>query len=430
MKDVEIENRLIVARSYNTHPSYGAFTVSVMEQIKNNGTFEQAMRKANRPAKWSSFLRYAKLHRAITLAILIAAVSLLSFSGYAYAKGTTPISLIKRWLSDDGNHVKVEYQGRTFEYGSKRTYSDAAITAYAELNTVQDLHFKASNAFQIPQNGIEYVSNPFDTAYVYPWVGTIERSDETTLYVRKQYIIGDKVSPSANDNQLMTLPRQRVSLFNDGEHADVTSAINGKVVMLFQDAYLEHKTGSGAATTPVKQFFVFTLTHTLDEIKEADQGNQVGNKGENDEDRPLFEPSWGGVSNICLDNGADECDADKQGGVGGESLYSGGTGSFDSNPNAIPFGEGVLDPSQSPKDLIIRNTQGIITEINASHIVIKSSSGTLWTLAYTADQQAAFSRNHRPLKVGDPLVANLIGSVYNLDLRQFDDQHIYMIRRY
>jgi hypothetical protein len=326
MKDIDLEARLLIARP-QANQQHSPFTDLVMQKIKQRETFAHGIKTRKQPKR--NILRFIKLHRAVAIVVIVLMVAFISFTSYAYAIGSNPVSLIRRWVS--GDQVNVEYKGRTFQYGSKRTYSDAAITAFAELNTVRDLYFKANNAFMVPKNGIEHVSNPYDSSYVYPWVGTIERTDDINVYIRKQYILGDKMSPSTSGDQVVTLPKQRLQFFKDGEHADIASIANDKLIEVFQNAFLEHITASNDTPAQIKQFFAFELTHTLDQIKEADQGNQPGFKGMDDTDRIIFEPSWGGLSDICLNNGADKCDSDKQGGVGGESLY-------DFGPAQVGFG--------------------------------------------------------------------------------------------
>lgn len=427
MKDT-IETRIIDSRPQGRgNKEFVTRTLNAIKQAKTSETFGEVLRTTKVNQKENLFMRFVKVHRALAVGIVIVMALSLSFTGYAYASGTNPVALIRK-LINGGKTVEVEYEGRKFQYGSKNNYSDAAITAYAELNTVSDLHFRASNAFQIPKDGIEHVSDPYNTKYVYPWTGTIESVNAQTVRIHKQYIVGDKVEPSKQVDEYIELPKERLNSYKQGEIIDSSALTSGDVVMVYQDAYLEHRSGSSSKPSSITQYFVFGLTHDLASIQEAAQGT----KGESDDTRTLFEPSWGGATNICLNNGADLCDADKQGSTDGESLYvfTKSPNQPYNNPDVIPFGEAVLDSSRAPKDLIIRNTQGKITSITNSSIVVKSSSGTFWTLDYSLSNQQSFGRNHKPLSVGDNLVVSVVGSVNDLDNRHFDNQHIYAMQRY
>ncbi len=427
MKD-NIETRIINSQPHGRgNKEFVTRTLNAIKKAETSETFGEVLRTTKVNQKENLFMRFVKVHRALAVGIVIVMALSLSFTGYAYASGTNPIALIRK-LINGGNTVEVEYEGRKFQYGSKHNYSDAAITAYAELNTVSDLHFRASNAFQIPKDGIEHVSDPYNTKYTYPWVGIVESVNSQTLRIHKQYIVGDKVEPSRQVDEHIDIPKKRVNAYKQGEVAGPSAISSGSVVIVYQDAYLEHRIGSSSKPTPVTQYFVFGLSHDLASIQEAAQGT----KGENNENRTIFEPSWGGATSICLNNGSDLCDADKQGSTEGESLYV-----FNktpnqpyNNPDVIPFGEAVLDSSRAPKDLFIRNTQGKITSITNTAIVIKGSSSTLWTLDYSLSNQQSFGRNYKPLGVGDNLVVSVVGSVNDLDNRHFDNQHIYAMQRY
>jgi hypothetical protein len=427
MNDVQLESRLLTARPEGATSS---FTESVMEQIKHN----PAHAALPISGRLNQLMGYARLHRAVALAAIIVLVSIISFTGYAYAIGSDPFSLLRRWTV--GDHVNVDYKGRTFEYGKARNYSDAAITAFAELNTVSGLYFRASNEFLVPRNGVEYVNNPYDETYVYPWVGVIDRVDGDTAYLHKQYTLGDKVVASTASDEAVTLPTKNVSAFVKGEHAAASQLAPGTIVAVYHESFMAYKTGSGVKAVPHPHYFVFGLIHSLSDIKEADQANQTGQAKDLGESQGLFEPSWGGVSNICMNNGADTCDIDKLAGQAGESLYDDRDSSLDSkipersNPDAIAYGEGVADNAQQPDGIIMRNTEGKITKLTAAQITIKSSSGQQWILAFNDAQQKAFAQTHSPLKIGDRLGASVLESVYNLDNRTIDTQHINIIKRY
>lgn len=427
MKD-NVETRIIDSQPHGRgNKEFITRTLNAVNRAKASEIFGEVLRTTKVNQKENLFMRFFKVHRALVVGIVIVMALSLSFTGYAYASGTNPVALIHK-LINGGKTVEVEYEGRKFQYGSKHNYSDAAITAYAELNTVSDLHFRASSAFQIPKDGIEHVSDPYNTKYVYPWVGTVESVNSQTVRIHKQYIVGDKVEPSRQVDEHIDLPQERVNSYKQGEIADLSALTSGSVVIVYQDSYLEHRIGQSNIPASITQYFVFGLSHNLASILEAAQGT----KGEDDENSTIFEPSWGGATNICLNNGADLCDADKQGSTDGESLYvfNKSPNQPYNNPDVIPFGEAVLDSSRAPRNLIVRNTQGKITSITNTSIVIKSSSGTLWALDYSLSNQQSFGRNHKPLSVGDNLVVSVVGSVNDLDNRHFDNQHIYAMQRY
>ncbi|HEY5667831.1 MAG TPA: hypothetical protein VIR03_01570 [Candidatus Saccharimonadales bacterium] len=430
MKD-SIEARIIDSQPQDRgNKEFVTRTLHAIKRAKSSETFGEVLRTAKANQKENLHMRltrFSKIHRALTVSIAVVMALSLSFTGYAYASGTNPIALIRR-IVNGGKTVEVEYQGRKFQHGIKHNYTDAAITAYAELNTVSGLHFRANNAFQIPKDSIEHVSDPYKTQYVYPWVGTVESVNAQSVRIHKKYIVGDKVEHSRQADEHVVLPKERVSSYKQGEIVDPSMLASGSVVIIYQDAYLEHHIGSSSKPTSITQYFAFELTHDLASIQEAAQIT----KDESDESRSIFEPSWGGATNICLNNGADQCDANKQGSTDGESLYAFNQAPNQTynNPDVIPFGEGAPDPSNVPKELIMRNTQGKITSITNTSIVIKSSSGTLWTLDYSLSNQQSFGRNHKPLSVGDTLAVSVVGSVNDLDNRHFDNQHIYSMRRY
>lgn len=423
-----VETLLIAARPKGRrNDAFINHTLLAITKAKRNETFDDFLRTTQVTHKDNLLMKFITFHRTLALALAITIFASLSFTSYAYAIGSNPVTLLRRLLNG-GKTVEVQYEGRTFQYGSKHNYSDAAVTAYAELNTVGDLHFRATNAFQVPKDGIEHISDPYNTTYIYPWVGTVESIHAQTLTIHKQYIVGDKVAPSEQVDQRIDLPTERVSSYKQGEVTAPNAFAVGDVVMVYQDAYLEHRVGSFSKPTSITQYFVFGLTHDIGSIQEA----TLATKAENDENRTIFEPSWGGATNICLNNGADRCDADKQGSPNGENLYAVAPSPQQpyNNPEAIPTGEAVIDPLRAPKDLIIRNTQGSITSVTNASIIIKSSSGALWTLEYSLEKQQAFGQNHKPLSIGDLIVVSVIASVNDLDNRHFDHRHIHAMQRY
>ncbi len=434
MNDQELEQRILAARLLRKKTKLSQFTLSVIGEIEGHATFAQKSRTTS-ASKWSQFMQLVNHHKIAAGLIGLSLLSVVTFSGYAYATGTNPVALVTRLIQ--GNKVKVEYQGRKFEYGVKRSYSDAAVTAYAELNTVGDLHFKASNAFTIPRNGIEHVDNPYNSEYIYPWVGTVDRVDASYVYVKRQYTLGDKAKQSIASDQMIKIPKKDLSYYIKGEAANPSSAITGKVVEVFQDNFLSHLIGSKNPPSPVSHYFAFELNHALPEIMEADQSNQTPpqSRSNADQDQPIFEPTWGDMSNICLGNGADVCDQVKLTGEGGQGLFiyevAPGNMQITNNPNVISFGEMLADPSTQAPGLIIRNVEGKIVSLTPAQITIKTSSGAQWRLALVDGQLRQFADTwHSPLSLGDRIGASIVESVNNLDNRTIDNSHIYQMKRY
>src|SRR4051812_28106770 len=133
MNDIQIEVLLIGAAKTNTSTT-NSFVNRTMERIQQTAPKARPKRRYGVAA-----LRLTRPQFVWRLAALILAVSVISFSGYAYAIDSNPIALIKRIVV--GDMVKVEYKGRHFEHGKAQTYSDAAITAFAELGTIEGLYF-------------------------------------------------------------------------------------------------------------------------------------------------------------------------------------------------------------------------------------------------------------------------------------------------
>lgn len=431
MNDINIDKRLLAARPI-PKKHYSNFTGEVMRRMQPDATIQQQPRITSKPNIRNLLMQFTKTHRAMAIFIMFIVLSFISLSGYAYAQNTDPFTLIKRWIV--GDNVMLETEGRSFQHGTKLSYSDAAVTAYAEVNTVQGLYHRASNAFTVPKDGIEHVSDPTDhTGYVYPWIGTIERIDDTRLYVRKQYTPGDKMTKSYSSNELIPLPRQDISYFEKGEPRAAEAAAAGKLIMVFQDAYIRHKIGTKEVTS-ITQYFAFALSHELASYKEADQANKPGA----DSAQGIFEPSWGGLTSICMNNGADTCDTGKLGRTDeGESLYGvttthGGSKTPNTNPSVIPFGEMLPDNAKTAEGMITRNVEGVIVDIsNPSYLTIKSSSGSHWQLAFSEQQRTLFTKTwQKPLRLGDRVGGTILESIHNLDNRTVENSHIYHLKRY
>ncbi len=423
MNDIQFDAQLIAAapRSEDTN----TFTQMTMKKIA------ALQPKKVSESKLVPWLQFRHSHRLAFAALLVVLVSLLTFSGYAYATGTDPITLLKRWI--DGDKVKIEYDGRVFEHGRSRNYSDAAVTAYAEINTVNSLAFKAMQIFSKPRDGVEYVDDVYDPGwYEHPTIATINKVEGGNVALTERYVLGDKMNPSHDTNNSMVLPADQIVFYSKGEPATPTTKDVGRLVMLFPQKYIAHTIGT-PTLKQIKVYFSFALSHELSAFKEADKANAEGLKPAPDAEQPLYEPGWGGQSTTCFNNGADLCADGKLSRGEGQGLYGydhtirpGDTQKHNMyNPNAIRTGEGVATQNDQPFEILRRDIEGSIVSMTASNITVKTSSGALWTLAYTQSQRTQFAKDWgSPLKVGDRLHGIILQSVRQLDSRAVDNAHI------
>jgi hypothetical protein len=426
MNDHRFDSKMVAAPNRRSDET-NTFVASVMRKIKiaygNQSTKKQT-------SVWKTFLNLKHGHNLAFGILAVLVVSTVAFSGYAYAIGSDPISLIKRWV--EGDKVKIEYQGREFEHGATRNYSDAAITALAEANTAQGLAFHAANKLAIPKDGVEYVSVPasLDPAsdYRHPYFATITSVNDQTVTLNKQYAWGDKMSPSQSVDETVQIPTVNFRYYVKGEPVAATADSIGKLAMVFTDTSMRHVISTNEVTKEVN-YFGFELTHDLDSFKEIGVGDPI----DNSKDSALFEPSWGGLSNLCLNNGADACDIYKFSKPENHGLFVqvGSRQIMNAyNPDAISYGEGVGPGESQPQDLISRNLMGEIVSISDTHFVLKTSSGANWKLAFDKDKQKAFSKRYSELKVGDKLVGQVLESVHNLNNREIDNRRIGSMERY
>jgi hypothetical protein len=412
MKDINLETRLVAASPHSDHTN--TFVKDTMQKIKTQHI------------KTPLWQRFAQTHRLAFAALVIAIVAMVSFTGYAYAIGSDPISLIKRWI--EGDKVKIEYDGRIFEHGKSRKYSDAAITAYAEMNTVNELAFKAINAFTVPKNGVEHVDDVYSRGfYEYPILASLEdiNAPSDTAAIAKKYVFGDKMNPSRKLASPAVLPTKSIQLYKKGEPATLGAEDKGTLVMLFTNKYIAHTIG----TDQIKQvtvYFAFALNHTVDDFVEADKANAEGLKQASDAEQPLYEPAWGGLSTTCMNNGADVCDDEKLARGEGQGLYDEpGEYGRRQNPDAIAYGEGVATQEDQPFELLQRNLQGTIVAIDDTYITLQTSSGANWRLAYPQSYRSDFAKLWgKPLQVGDKIAGMILQSVRDLDNRTVDNTHI------
>jgi len=418
MNDIRFESQLVAATDRRSDDTNN-FVKNTMQKIRATQQPKKSFRH------WLASRPFAQ--RLAFGAIAAAVVSIVSFTSYAYAVGSNPVDLIKRWV--EGDKVKVEYQGRTFEYGKSRNYSDAAVTALAEANTVQALDSRAENDMYVPKNGVEYVTPPADetangASYVYPYFATITSVDATTVTLHKDYLWGDKMNPSHDLDETITVPLAAFHAFVKGEPAQAAAA-QDQLAMVYTNTYIRHVIGTEQVDHETN-YFGFVVTHKLDDFKQV-AGKGVTSAGK---DEVIFEPNWGGLSYICSNNGADTCDVRTFSQKGNQGLFTSNIGPSTYNPHSIRYGEEIPTGGSQPKGIISRSVVGAITAITDSQLTVKTSSGALWNFAYTAADRAAFAKHFNPLKVGDHLESMVLESIYNLDNRTIDAAHIMSLERY
>lgn len=433
MNDFRLDAKIVAAAEHRSDDT-NTFVNATMQKIRMLRAADSLSHSPEHISKWSNVMRLTRTHTLAFSVLAALMISVIGFTSYAYAIGSDPISLIKRWV--EGNSVKVEYQDRQFEYGKNRTYSDAAVTAYAEVNTVTNLAFHAQDALQIPKDGVEYVSLPANIQktlpYESPYFATVTAVTNDTVTLKAHYSWGDKVTPSKELDKTVSVPFADFRYFNKGEPVPVTAEAVGKLTMVFPYASLRHYIGKDKVEK-VTTYFGFSLSHELAAFKEASFSGDIG--AQHGETQALYEPSWGGLSQICLNNGADTCDLNHFAKPSNQGLFvnnqSGGRGgSFTYNPGAIAHGEGADDDAQ-PQNIIPRNLEGSIVKLDKDAITIKTSSGAEWRLAYNQNEQAAFAKHYGDkLKVGDKLAGQILVPIYMLDLRTVEHRYLVSLERY
>lgn len=395
------------------------FSQSVMQHITRQ-------KSLSHPLGWRHF----------ALAILVVVVtSVIGFSGYAYAIGSDPMTLIRRWIS--GQTVMIDYDGRTFSHGTKLTYSDAAVTAAGELNLLDKAHFHDNNTLQVPRNGLEYVDDPYmygDENYIYPKLAYLSRTPRGTIEVHEVFLRGDKMKPSQAIDATYTIPED--TLIYRSELTTSTLADNQPVlVSLYRNHYRRHILGNGSQTTPVTMSFAYKLTHPFDNYIEASQNPPVGGKtnasqATSDESlQTLIESNIGADTDICMNNGVDVCPSDEANRGEGLSLYGredtryGKTNRH--NPDAVTQGEGG---SSSRRDIIMREIQGKIIAVDSSQLRVITSSGAIWSLGFDQTHQSAFQKEYsKSLAIGNNLSATIYQPITELDNRAVSHTFIYQM---
>ena len=412
MKDIRLDAKLIAAAPHRGADTNSTFTAKTMQRIHMTRLID------TRTKYKKNFLNIHKLAFSIYGVLLIGTTG---FTGYAYANGTNPIHLITRIVT--GNHIQATYQGHTYEYGKTRNYSDAAITAYGELNTVKSLAFRANDSFGAVKDGIEYI--PDDTgsgSYIYPSLATVTDVGATTS-LKQTYLMGDKMNPSRSLDTPLTVDTANVQYYTQGNPSSLSPAATSRLVALFPQKYLKHTIATNSVEH-VTVYFAFTLNHPQADYEEA---LQTSSKQTNSANVPIYEPGWGGESSTCLNNPNDACSNDKIGHLEGQGLYKVGAATAQKgyvyNPDASKAMY-TIDPTS-----IYQHTQGKITAITNQGFTIQSSSKQLWQVAYSADQQAQFAATYTTLKIGDTIAIGTLQSIYDLNNRSFDTGHIEFMTR-
>jgi hypothetical protein len=409
MNDTRFDAKLVAATKRSD--STNTFVQATMRKIR----ILHAENSTGAAPKWFTFLRH-KVAFGVVAAVVM---SIITFTGYAYAIGSDPISLIKRWVV--GDTVKIEYKGRHFEHGKNHAYSDAAVTAFAEINTVTDLYFRAQNGLQTPNGGVEYVSlpasmNPAET-YQNPYFATITSVTADSVTLHKKYMWGNKMLTSQDLDETMTVPRVNFRHFVAGEPA---APEQDQLVMVFPDTSIRHEIAVNQSIKVVT-YFSFAFSHDLAAIKEASYTGYPTTQAE----QVLFEPSWGGVDARCLNNGADECDIHRFSKQENDGLYP---GTSESRMNAYnPAGSWFMNDSDR-SDAVPRNIMGNIVKLDTTGITVKTSSGAEWKIGYS--QRAAFKQHYgAELRIGDTLVGQIAQSIYELNSRTVDNAHVISLER-
>lgn len=427
MNDPRLDAKLVAADNRRSDDT-NTFVTTTMKKIRILHAADSIDPKPTN--KWSAFLRLTHAHKFAFGVIAAVMVSTIAFTGYAYAIGSDPISLIKRWI--EGDTVKIEYDGRQFEHGTGRNYSDAAVTAYAEVNTVHGLAFRAKNDMQVPKDGIEYVGLPPSMdparAFQYPYFATIKAMSDGNVTLHKQYTWGNKMDPSHDLDETVTMPLDDFRYFAKGEPVAVNADAVGKLIMVFPETSIRHDIATNAATKATT-YFGFALSHDLAAFKEASMTTKPSS---DPKQHVIYEPSWGGLSNLCLNNGADTCNLDNFSKETNQGLYVVQKGTVRGMNNYNPAaGSYYNTESGDDSDVIARNIQGRIIAIDDQAITVKTSSGAEWKLSYDSAKRAEFDRHYgRALAIGDHLAGQVLQSIYNLNSRTVENQNVASLERY
>lgn len=437
MNEYHFDQLLAVSRPLpiNTNTE---FTNAVISRIKLSGcatVSSSDKKKALAPR----FIRSLWQHKIPAILVLLIIAVTLGFTGYSYAIGSNPISVLKRWVVGDAVHV--QYKHKTYVYGAQRSYSDAAVTAYAELQTTYQLFSDGSNSYTIPKNGVQHFLAPMDyTAYQYPWLGTIIAVNNNGVTLHKQFITGDKMSPTQSVDEQVTLSLEQYSLYIEGRDDTTSQAKIGAAVIVYEHSYYDHTIGSTDEPPTTAHYFVFQLNHSLNDAITASQlPTNFSDLSQSPIREEVERDGFSNLINLCLNNGGDTCFHLPRQGDGAQGLYgniidpdTGKDYGIKSNPAVNYFQRGSVDPTNTGtmSSLLMRNTEGKLVKITPSDITIKSSSGTLWTFAYDESLQRTFASTFGPLKVGDGINVSMLSPLTDLDAHDFPTAQIYSMSRY
>jgi hypothetical protein len=400
--------------------------------LEKRSTFTvRVMDKLSAPTP-SSQLSWRRRHTLVFGLLAALIVSLVGFTGYSYATGSNPVELIRRIVS--GDSVKVEYQGRTFTHGKNRTYSDAAITAQAEINLTEEARFYASTVLSVPKNGIEYVDDPTVAGpdiHIYPKIAYAMRAGET-ITIHEVYIRGDKMTPSADMDKTYTVSVDSLWYFDQLKESPLPE--NTEILVALYQNYVRRHVIGEKKTTPLLASFAFKLTHPLQDYLEADKPIRTLATDDStkwtDDNQVLLEENFGGQSKICMNNGADECPDDtiaRGPETGSKSLYFSEYTTTSFNPNCTVMQEMYAGPdgNYSGSNYVMRWVQGKIVGLDATYITIKTSSKAIWKLYYPESSRQNYQKHHNtPLKIGDSLQTIVYQGLDELDSRTVPDKNI------
>lgn len=417
MNDIRFDTQLVAATPRRAKKS-SAFTVKTMQRIR----MIQAMRP---PRPW--WQRFLQIHKLATASIAAFIVGVIGFTGYAYANDTSPVALITRIVS--GDHVETKYEGHSYVYGKNRSYSDAAITAFTELNTVRGLAERAKNSFGAPKDGYEYFDDTTKgpETYLYPRLATVSHPNSATVQIHEQYLLGDKMAQSHDLDETLTITPSDIQYYAKGNPASLAVGTTDQLVASFPQRYIKHNIATNGIEHVIV-YFTFTLSHPLADFKEAEQptGDHLGDPG----NQPLFDPNWGNVPERCVNNPADTCDNNRIGRVADEGMFISRPGDITLRTNAFnPNAINAAGDDSWDRSLLQQNIQGRLVEMDQTGFTIRTSSRQIWHIAYDSNQQAIFAGTYSPLKVGNVIALGAEQPIDNLNNRTLDTAHIMFMMR-
>jgi hypothetical protein len=389
-------------------------------------------------------LPWRKRHAAAFGFLAITAFILLGFTGYSYAIDSNPVELIRRVVS--GSTVKVSYNSSdTFSYGKNRTYSDVAISAQAELWLLDLAKDSALRTLSKPERGIEYFMDFGATpnlTYISPRIAEIERVDDGHYRVRELYLRGNEYINSQVLDVETIIPSEELRYY---KKLLPTELPLGKTALVayYQQQSLKHEVGSGDNYSPITMKVAFQLNFPLKDYVEADKPmlsfSEDWKKGLLDSDleanQILIDETMRDATTVCMNNGADTCPGVLLATNDGQSLYiqhftapDGRTVNKPRNNDSYEnqeatFGSTFSDTSIN--NLLPRDIQGVVTDVQNDRYTIKTSSGATWTFIYGQDKQVVFAEYYqRPLSRGDKIQISILQPLSQVDSRIVESQYI------